>query len=167
MTPKGDSEHDCKILQQSRHTSGLFLLSHYVAKSALALIIVKCKKSYRAMSKFKDSLLILSQANSDDPERQDGLLVVPEKPALKRPSRYQVVMLNDDYTPMHFVVEVLTVFFNMSEEKATQVMLAVHTQGKAVCGVFTRDVAETKVAQVNQYAAECDHPLLCEIQKAD
>lgn len=119
------------------------------------------------MSKFKDCLLILSQANSDEPERQDGLLVVPEKPALERPSRYQVVMLNDDYTPMHFVVEVLTVFFNMSEEKATQVMLAVHTQGKAVCGVFTKDVAETKVAQVNQYAAECDHPLLCEIQKAD
>ena len=119
------------------------------------------------MSKFNNSLLILSQATGNEPEHQDGLLVVPEKPALKRPSRYQVVMLNDDYTPMHFVVEVLTTFFNMSEEKATQVMLAVHTQGKAVCGVFTRDVAETKVALVNQYSAECDHPLLCEIQKAD
>lgn len=119
------------------------------------------------MSKFKQSLLILSQSPDNEPGREDGLLVVPEKPALKRPSRYQVVMLNDDYTPMHFVVEVLTTFFSMSEEKATQVMLAVHTQGKAVCGVFTRDVAETKVAQVNQYSAECDHPLMCELQKAE
>lgn len=80
---------------------------------------------------------------------------------------YQVVMLNDDFTPMHFVVEVLVRFFAMNEEKATQVMMAVHTQGKAVCGVYSRDIAETKVAQVNQYADECDHPLLCELQKQD
>ena len=119
------------------------------------------------MSKIEHSLLILNQASENEPDQQDGLLVVPEKPALKRPSRYEVVMLNDDYTPMHFVVEVLTKFFTMSEEKATQVMLAVHTQGKAVCGVYTRDVAETKVAQVNQYSAESDHPLLCELQKAN
>jgi ATP-dependent Clp protease adaptor protein ClpS len=119
------------------------------------------------MSKVKFSRLILNQSTSDEPSRDDGLLVVPEKPALKRPSRYQVVMLNDDYTPMHFVVEVLTRFFSMSEEKATQVMLAVHTQGKAICGTYSRDVAESKVAQVNQYSAECDHPLLCELQQAD
>lgn len=55
----------------------------------------------------------------------------------------------------------------MNEEKATQVMLAVHTQGKAVCGVYTRDIAETKAAQVNQYSIECEHPLLCEIERAD
>ncbi|ABC29161.1 uncharacterized conserved protein [Hahella chejuensis KCTC 2396] len=76
-------------------------------------------------------------------------------------------MLNDDYTPMDFVVEVLIRFFNMSEPKATQVMLAVHTQGRAVCGVFTRDIAESKAAQVNQYSSECEHPLLCEIERAD
>lgn len=119
------------------------------------------------MSKLKKSLLILNQNSDIEPNHEDGLMVVPDKPALKRPSQYQVVMLNDDYTPMHFVVEVLTVFFAMSEEQATQVMLAVHTQGKAICGVFSRDVAETKVAQVKQYAAECDHPLLCELQKAE
>jgi len=74
-------------------------------------------------------------------------------------------MLNDDYTPMDFVVEVLLSFFGMSEEKATQIMLAVHTQGQAVCGVFTRDIAETKAALVNQYSAESGHPLLCEIKQ--
>ena len=119
------------------------------------------------MSKVEDCLLVLNQGTDSDPEHEDGLLVVPEKPALKRPSMYQVLMLNDDYTPMDFVVEVLERFFAMNEEKATQVMLAVHTQGRAVCGVFTKDIAETKVALVNQYSAECDHPLLCELQKVD
>ncbi|ENA37497.1 ATP-dependent Clp protease adapter protein ClpS [Pseudomonas sp. HPB0071] len=73
-------------------------------------------------------------------------------------------MFNDDYTPMEFVVEVLEKFFSMNREKATQIMLVVHTQGKAVCGVFTRDIAETKAMQVNQYARESQHPLLCEIE---
>jgi ATP-dependent Clp protease adaptor protein ClpS len=77
------------------------------------------------------------------------------------------VLLNDDYTPMEFVVEILEYFFGMSREKATQVMLAVHTQGKGVCGVFTRDIAETKAAQVNQYAKEHQHPLLAEIEALD
>lgn len=77
----------------------------------------------------------------------------------------RVVLFNDDYTPMDFVVEVLEVFFNMDREKATKIMLTVHTQGKAVCGLFTRDVAETKAMQVNQYARESQHPLLCEIEK--
>ena len=90
-----------------------------------------------------------------------------EKQELKPPSMYKVIINNDDYTPMDFVVEVLMTFFGMNEEKATQVMLLVHTQGKAVCGVYTRDIAETKAAQVNQYSSECDHPLLCEIERAD
>ncbi len=119
------------------------------------------------MSKLDKRLLILNQGEDHSPEREDGVLVAPEKPALKRPSLYQVIMMNDDYTPMDFVVEVLIRFFAMSEEKATQVMLLVHTQGKAVCGVYSRDIAETKAAQVNQYSAECEHPLLCEIQKLD
>ena len=75
-------------------------------------------------------------------------------------------MINDDYTPMEFVVEVLQLFFAMGREKATQVMLAVHTQGKAVCGIYTRDIAETKAMQVNRYARENQHPLLCEIEAA-
>lgn len=76
-------------------------------------------------------------------------------------------MLNDDYTPMDFVVETLELFFSMSREKATKVMILVHTQGKAVCGVYTRDIAETKAAQVNQYAEENEHPLLCEIEAVE
>lgn len=119
------------------------------------------------MSKVQDCLLILNQGPESDPSREDGLMVLPEKPALKRPSQFQVVMLNDDYTPMDFVVEILERFFGMNEEQATQIMLVVHTQGKAVCGVYSKDIAETKVALVNQYSAECDHPLLCELQKVD
>mgnify|MGYP000058184575 FL=1 len=102
-----------------------------------------------------------------DEDHDGGLLVAPVKPALKRPAMYQVVLLNDDYTPMDFVIEVLLMFFSMNEEKATQIMMTVHTQGKAICGVFTRDIAETKVALVNQYSADCEHPLMCEMQKVD
>lgn len=76
-------------------------------------------------------------------------------------------MLNDDYTPMDFVVETLEMFFAMSREKATKIMIQVHTQGKAVCGVYTRDIAETKAAQVNQYARDNEHPLLCEIEAVE
>lgn len=94
-----------------------------------------------------------------------GLAVEESKPALKPPSMYRVIMFNDDYTPMDFVVEVLELYFNMNREQATKVMLTVHTQGKANCGSFTRDVAETKAMQVNQYARESQHPLLCEIEK--
>jgi ATP-dependent Clp protease adaptor protein ClpS len=121
------------------------------------------------MGNLSNSLLILNQEGSgqSDQEREGYLALAPEKPQLKRPSLYRVVMLNDDYTPMDFVVEVLIRFFSMPEEKATQIMLTVHTQGKAVCGVFTKDIAETKAAQVNQYSSECEHPLLCEIERAD
>ncbi len=105
--------------------------------------------------------------SADKEAGHEGELVTQEaKPALKPPSMYKVILLNDDYTPMDFVVEVLRIFFNMEQEKATQVMLAIHTQGKAVCGIFPRDIAETKAAQVNQYSRECKHPLLCEVDKA-
>ena len=108
-------------------------------------------------------------SKEDDPEKPDfdgdgDLAVEEEKPQLKRPPMFKVVMLNDDYTPMDFVVEVLEMFFAMNREQATRIMLQVHTQGKAVCGVFTRDIAETKAAQVNQYARDNQHPLLCEIE---
>lgn len=83
---------------------------------------------------------------------------------LKVPRKYKVILLNDDYTPMDFVVEVLRQFFHLSEEIATQVMLQVHFQGKGVCGVFTRDIAETKVALVNEYAQKNEYPLLCSME---
>jgi len=126
--------------------------------------------NYEKFVKVDGSLLVLNQGGHDDDPGQEkdyGTTVAPEKPALKRPSLYKVLMLNDDFTPMDFVVEVLMLFFGMGEEKATQIMLAVHTEGKAVCGVYTRDIAETKAAQVNQYSSECDHPLLCEIERAE
>ena len=95
-----------------------------------------------------------------------GLSVLEAKPKLKRPPMYKVVLLNDDYTPMEFVVILLEKFFSMSREQATQVMLHVHTRGKGVCGVFTREVAETKVVQVNEFARENQHPLLCAMEEA-
>jgi ATP-dependent Clp protease adaptor protein ClpS len=82
-------------------------------------------------------------------------------PALKQPKKYKVILLNDDYTPMEFVIEVLKYFFHFNEELATQVMLQVHVLGKGICGVFTRDIAETKVALVNDHARSNQHPLLC------
>lgn len=97
----------------------------------------------------------------------DGNIAVQEtKPQLKRPPLYKVILLNDDFTPMDFVVEVLTDFFNMSQERATQVMLQVHTQGVGVCGTYTKDVAETKVHIVNEYSREHHHPLMCTMEEA-
>ena len=96
---------------------------------------------------------------------ENDIALKPEVAKPKLPPMYSVLLLNDDYTPMEFVVEVLEDFFSMSREQSTQVMLAVHNQGFAVCGVFTRDVAETKAHQVSQYAHECNHPLLCEVEK--
>ncbi|EKD54763.1 MAG: ATP-dependent Clp protease adaptor protein ClpS [uncultured bacterium] len=92
------------------------------------------------------------------------LQVQEAKPLLKEPSLYQVVMHNDDFTPMEFVVVVLEVFFNMDRTIATRLMYEVHTTGKAICGMFSRDVAETKVDQVMDYARMHDHPLLCNIE---
>ena len=105
----------------------------------------------------------------DEPLRDDegGLAVEEAKPKLKKPPLFKVILLNDDYTPMEFVVEVLEVFFKMNREQATQVMLTVHTQGKGVCGIYTRDIAETKSAQVNQFARDHQHPLLCEIEASE
>ncbi|PIE43735.1 MAG: ATP-dependent Clp protease adapter ClpS [Gammaproteobacteria bacterium] len=121
------------------------------------------------MSNFKKSLLILNQQGDQgsEPDFEQEVVVGQQKPKIKKPSLFRVLLLNDDFTPMDFVVEVLMKFFNMNEEKATQTMLAVHTQGRAVCGVFTRDIAETKAALVNQYSSDCEHPLLCEIERAD
>ena len=102
---------------------------------------------------------------SFEEEDAGGLALQEARPALQRPPMYKVMLFNDDYTPMDFVVEILEAFFNHNRETATKIMLTVHTEGKAVCGIYTRDVAETKAMQVIQYAKECQHPLLCEIEK--
>lgn len=104
--------------------------------------------------------------SEQEPRRDDDLAVDTSKPEVKRPPLYKVVLLNDDYTPMEFVVHVLEYFFQMGREKATQIMLHVHTRGKGVCGVYSADIAETKVNQVNRYAREHQHPLLCSMEEA-
>ncbi len=105
--------------------------------------------------------------SDDDPIRRDGEASVQEaKPRLKQPPLYRVVLLNDDFTPMEFVVEVLQTFFHMDRSKATQIMLHVHTRGKGLCGVFSRDIAETKVDLVTDFAREHRHPLMCTMEPA-
>ncbi|WP_121117670.1 ATP-dependent Clp protease adapter ClpS [Croceibacterium ferulae] len=84
----------------------------------------------------------------------------------KKPSQYKVLLLNDDYTPMEFVVMVLKRFFRMDMEQATRVMLHVHQKGVGVCGIFPYEIAETKVSQVMDYARENQHPLQCTLEKA-
>ena len=111
-------------------------------------------------------LPLLMSGDAADNENDGDLAFAVEvsKPKLEVPSMYNVVMLNDDYTPMEFVVEVMETVFNLDREAATKVMLTVHTMGRAVCGSYTRDIAETKASLVNQYARESQHPLLCEIE---
>ena len=94
------------------------------------------------------------------------MALAPARPEVRPPPLYRVLLLNDDYTPMDFVVEVLRLFFGMNREKATQVMMHVHTRGRGVCGVFSREVAETKVSQVNDFSRSHQHPLLCTMEQA-
>lgn len=101
-----------------------------------------------------------------DSQRQPGdeLVVQEAKPRLQRPPLYKVILLNDDYTPMEFVVVVLQRFFRKTREEATRIMLHVHQKGIGVCGVYTREVAETKVRQVMMFSSENQHPLQCTME---
>lgn len=105
---------------------------------------------------------------SDKPDNNyEGDLATQEaEPKLKRPPLYKVILINDDYTPMDFVVHILELFFSIDRENATRIMLDVHTHGKGVCGIFTHEIAETKVSLVNEYSRENQHPLLCTLEKA-
>jgi len=109
----------------------------------------------------------MTERKQNVPGMDDIDLAVKEaQPKLKRPPLYRVVLINDDYTPMEFVVEVLETVFGMDRSKATRVMLEVHTKGKGVCGVFSYDIAETKVAQVMNIAQQQQHPLLCTMEQS-
>jgi len=112
------------------------------------------------------SVNVKCQNTQDDHSHDHDVVIQEAKPKLKKPALYRVVLLNDDYTPMEFVIDVLMMFFSMNQEKSTQVMLAVHTEGKGICGTFSKDVADTKAAQVNQFARDNKHPLLCEVEVA-
>ena len=107
---------------------------------------------------------INNSQNNEENDHDTGFVTATEKPKLEQPPLYKVILINDDYTPMDFVVDVLRSFFNMNIEKATQIMLKVHTEGKGVCGVYSKDVAETKAAQVNDYSREYEQPLLCSVE---
>lgn len=103
----------------------------------------------------------------NNPQREDegDAAVETGRPEVEQPPLYKVVMHNDDYTPMDFVVEVLQQFFSLSRDQAVQIMLTVHTRGKAIAGTFTAEIAETRTAQVNEYARTHQHPLLCTMEK--
>ena len=113
----------------------------------------------------------LDRAAMSDIEKRNGSegpttgVIVKAKPKTKKPSMYKVLMLNDDYTPMEFVVHILERFFNKNREEATRIMLHVHRRGVGVCGVYTYEVAETKVTQVMDFARQHQHPLQCTLEK--
>lgn len=109
-------------------------------------------------------------ASDDDADRNDDSegktgVVTKTRPRTKKPSLYKVLLLNDDYTPMEFVVYILERFFNKSRDEATQIMLHVHQKGVGICGVYTYEVAETKVTQVMNFASQQQHPLQCTMEK--
>ncbi|MBJ9984481.1 ATP-dependent Clp protease adapter ClpS [Acinetobacter sp. S40] len=106
-------------------------------------------------------------SDSQSNEADGDVAIQTAEPQLKRPPMYAVVLLNDDYTPMDFVIEILQQYFALNLDQATQVMLTVHYEGKGVAGVYPRDIAETKANQVNNYARSQGHPLLCQIEPKD
>ncbi|MDT8409187.1 MAG: ATP-dependent Clp protease adapter ClpS [Wenzhouxiangellaceae bacterium] len=108
----------------------------------------------------------MTDSSRENDQPIDGLALEEARPKVQKPPMYKVVVLNDDYTPMEFVVDVLKKFFSLTHEKATQVMLNVHTRGRGVAGVYTYEIAETKVVLVNDCARENDHPLQCLLEES-
>jgi ATP-dependent Clp protease adaptor protein ClpS len=98
-------------------------------------------------------------------KQQNSVVLAPERANTKPPRMYKVVLFNDDYTTMEFVIEVLQLFFALDRERALQIMLKVHNEGSAVCGVYSQDVAETKVTQVTEFAKQHGHPLRCGMEE--
>ena len=104
--------------------------------------------------------------NENEQHGSYDLAVEEARPKIKQPPLYRVLLINDDYTPMEFVVDILETIFAMERTRATQVMLEVHTKGKGICGVFNFEIAETKVAQVSALAQQHQHPLLCTMEES-
>ena len=111
------------------------------------------------------SIMSEDNHNDNDNDQADGNTKLATKPKTKIPSLYRVLMMNDDYTPMEFVIEVLEKFFQKNREEATQIMLHVHQRGVGVCGIYTYDLAETKAMQVMNYARKYEHPLQVQLEK--
>jgi ATP-dependent Clp protease adaptor protein ClpS len=117
-----------------------------------------------AMTAFSPPAFLMSDNDKPDDDPATGV-VVKAKPKTRKPSMYKVLMLNDDYTPMEFVVHVLERFFSKNREEAQRIMLHVHRRGVGICGVFTYEVAESKVTQVMDFARQHQHPLQCTLEK--
>lgn len=98
-------------------------------------------------------------------QHDSSTVLAPERAKIKPPGMYKVILFNDDYTTMEFVIEVLQRFFAINSERAQQLMLQIHNQGSAVCGIYARDVAETRVAQVTEFAQQHEHPLRCGMEE--
>lgn len=110
-------------------------------------------------------MMIPQSSNSDNDLSSDlGVVVLEDKPELKEPPLYQVVLLNDDFTPMDFVIYILQSIFGYEHERSTQIMLAVHSKGKGVCGIFPKEIAEMKSHEINQLARAHEHPLVSDIE---
>ena len=108
---------------------------------------------------------VVKNHSGEEFDHDSDLMVQESRPDVEEPKRYKVILVNDDFTPMEFVVEILNLFFNLDEETATRIMLNVHEKGKGVCGIFSKDIAETKVVMVNEFARENEHPLLCTMEQ--
>ena len=118
-------------------------------------------------AKLEQAMTKITMSHQDDQRDDDAGtgIVTKTRPKTKKPSLYKVLLLNDDYTPMDFVVYILERFFGKGPEEATQIMLHVHNKGVGICGVYTYEIAETKVAQVMNFAREHQHPLQCTMEK--
>ena len=105
------------------------------------------------------------EENNDDFKNKSSSIVLEEKPKLKKPPLYKVIMLNDDYTPMEFVIEMLQTYFSKSQEQATEIMLHIHQKGIGICGLYTYEIAESKATQVLDKARKNQHPLQIKLEK--
>lgn len=138
------------------------LLCHYLYQVNDALDCICCGVYFDPENMHHETM---DHEKENEHDSGRGLAVETAKPEAARPPLFQVLLLNDDFTPMDFVVEVLRSFFTLDQEQAVQIMLHVHTRGRGVCGVFTREVAETKVTHVNEYSRSHQHPLLCTMER--
>ena len=121
---------------------------------------------FKGVTRFRRVLYNYPMSKELESQHNSGVALEEAKPEVKPPPLYKVVLLNDDFTPMDFVVEVIQSFFGLNHDRATQIRLHVHTKGKGVCGVFTYEIAETKVVQVNEFSNQHEHPLKCALEKA-
>jgi len=128
--------------------------------------LINCKLNFKLKCNVQNvPTLAMDENNKPDDNDNNGNIKLETNPKIKIPALYRVLMMNDDYTPMEFVIEVLEKFFQKNREEATQIMLHVHQRGVGVCGLYAYDLAETKAIQVMNYARKFEHPLQVQLEK--